>query len=212
MDISLSILGLDFYNIEQALKPFEGDLRYLHLDVMDGHFVPNISFGPDLIAAIKKHSHFILDTHLMISHPEDYLDRFMEAGSDYLTIHYEAESDLVRCIQKIHACGKKAGVAIKPNTDVEVLRPFLSQLDLILVMSVEPGFGGQAFLDSAIHKVQLLKQWKEQEGWSYLISIDGGIHDQTLPLVSTYVDLAVSGSFITKAKNPLENLKLLKHI
>ncbi len=211
MEISVSILSIDYANIKQKLDQFSNCIHYLHLDVMDGNFVPNISFGPALIQSLRKESSLFFDTHLMIAHPEKFISTFVEAGSDCITFHYEATQDSLQLIQYIHSFHIKAGISINPDTPVDVLDLLLPYVDLVLIMSVHPGYGGQSFIPSAINKVQYLKRMKEEHGYSFLISIDGGINDQTLPLVSSYVDLAVSGSYIINAANPKEKLKLLMH-
>ncbi len=210
MELSLSILGIDFNHIEKVLKPFEKHLHYLHLDIMDGHFVPNISFGPMIVSSIRKHYSFILDTHLMISEPEKYIPQFLKAGSDIITFHVEATTQISAIIKLIHQQGKKVGLSIKPNTPVEALLPYLSDLDLVLVMSVEPGFGGQQFMEASLLKLKQLKILKEQNHYSYQLSVDGGINDQTIGLVKDYVDLAVCGSYITSAIDPLTQYQSLK--
>ena len=211
MEISLSILNIDYNHIEEELKKYKDEIKVLHLDIMDGHFVPNISFGPAVVKSIHKENDFIYDTHLMISDPMKYIQSFVEAGSDYITFHLEAVDNVNEVIDYIHSFGVKAGLSIKPNTKVEELIPYLSQIDLILIMSVEPGFGGQKFMESSIDKVSKLKQWKEEKEYSYLISIDGGINDKTIQSVVPYLDWAVVGSYITASTNPVENIQLLKH-
>ena len=211
MEISLSILNINYNSIKEELQKYQG-IKYLHLDIMDGHFVPNISFGPTLIKSIHKENNFILDTHLMITDPMKYIPSFVDAGSDYITFHLEAVQDVMEVIDYIHSFGVKAGISIKPNTPVEKLIPFLSHVDLILIMSVEPGFGGQQFIENSIDKVQQLKKWKDERGYSYLISIDGGITDVTLAKVAPYLDLAVVGSYLTSSLNPKEEIEKLKHI
>lgn len=212
MDISLSILTIDYNKIYEELKPFERELHYLHLDVMDGQFVPNISFGPALIESLHKKNDFFFDTHLMILNPQQYFPQFIQAGSDCITFHLEATDNPMALIEQLHHNHVKAGISIKPHTDVSLLAPLLPYVDLVLIMSVEPGFGGQSFMPSAIEKLKYLKEQKQTHDYSYWISVDGGINDQTLPLVKPYVDLAVSGSYILNAPNPLENLKKLKNI
>ncbi|MDE5855491.1 MAG: ribulose-phosphate 3-epimerase [Anaeroplasmataceae bacterium] len=211
MEISLSILNIDYNHIEEELKKYKHEIQYLHLDIMDGHFVPNISFGPSVVKSIHKENDFIYDTHLMISDPMKYIKDFVAAGSNYITFHLETVDNVNEVIDYIHSFGVKAGLSIKPNTKVEELLPFLSKLDLVLIMSVEPGFGGQKFMESSIEKVSKLKQWKEENCYSYLISIDGGVNDETIQRVAPYLDLAVVGSYITASKNPIENIQLLKH-
>ena len=211
MEVSLSILTIDFLNTNAKLNELEG-LNYIHMDVMGGHFVPNISFGPAVIKAISKERKEIIDTHLMISNPIDYIEEFVKAGSHYITFHVEANSDVIQTINKIKSYGVKAGISIKPKTSVEEIKEFLPLVDMVLVMSVEPGFGGQKFMESAVDKVKLLKELKEENGYSYLINIDGGINDVTAPKISKYVDLAVSGSYVVNNSNPKEALLKLKNI
>ena len=207
MEISLSILTMDLNNINKGLEPFKGKLNYLHLDVMDGKFVPNSTFNHELIKTINKD--YIFDTHLMIEEPIKYIKDYALAGSDYITFHVEAAEDSMTCINLIKSLGVKAGISIKPNTPVSAIKEYLPYLDMVLVMSVEPGFGGQKFMESSIDKVKELKELKEQNGYSYLINIDGGIKDVTLPLVKDYLDLAVSGSYIANAEDPIGNLEKL---
>ena len=211
MEISLSILNIDYNHIEEEIKKYKDEIKVLHLDIMDGHFVPNISFGPAVVKSIHKENDFIYDTHLMISDPLKYIKDFVDAGSDYITFHLEAVDNVIEVIDYIHNLGVKAGISIKPNTKVEELLPYLSNLDLVLIMSVEPGFGGQKFMESSIEKVSKLKQQKEEHGYSYLISIDGGMNNETIQRVASYLDWAVVGSYITSSKSPIENIKLLKN-
>lgn len=212
MEVSLSILTVDYANVEASLKPVLEDLNYVHLDVMDGEFVPNISFGYAFIKSLRKITNKVFDTHLMIQNPYNYIKQFAEAGSDYITFHVEASSDVEKTIELIKSYNVKAGISIKPNTKVSEILEYLPMVDMVLVMSVEPGFGGQKFMDSAIDKVKELKELKNKYGYSYLINIDGGINDKTAPLINEYVDLAVSGSYVLNAPNPKENLKVLKNI
>ena len=210
MEVSLSILTMDLGNINEGLKPFKGNLNYLHLDVMDGKFVPNSTFNHELIKTINKD--YIFDTHLMIEEPIKHIKDYAEAGSDYITFHVEAAEDSMACIELIKSLGVKAGISIKPNTPVSEIHRYLPYLDMVLVMSVEPGFGGQKFMESSIAKVKELKELKEKNGYNYLINIDGGIKDVTLPLVKDYLDLAVSGSYIANAEEPIKNLNILKNM
>ena len=169
MEVSLSILTIDFLNTNQKLNELEG-LNYIHMDVMDGHFVPNISFGPAVIKAISKERKEIIDTHLMISNPIDYIEEFVKAGSHYITFHVEAKSDVFETINKIKSYGVKAGISIKPKTTVEEIKEYLPLVDMVLVMSVEPGFGGQKFMMQSIDKVKLLKELKEENNYSCIIN------------------------------------------
>lgn len=210
MKLSLSILNVDLTNLKEEIKLYDKHLDYYHLDVMDGNFVPNISFGPDYIKSLKAHTNVVFDTHLMINNPEFYVKKFIEAGSDIVTFHFEATNNPEALIDKIHALGAKAGISIKPMTKVEVLEPLLKKLDLVLIMTVEPGFGGQSFMEDQVSKLDYLKKYKENNNLSYLISVDGGINNETINKVNQYTDLVVVGSYITKAKNIIENIKIIK--
>lgn len=212
MEISLSILSIDYSNIKEKLSPLLGELTYLHLDIMDGHFVPNISFGPALVESLRKENNLIFDTHLMVQKPQDFIEKFVKAGSAYITFHIESDCNPEELIEQIHSYGISAGIAIKPETAVEAIEKYLPFVDMVLVMSVDPGFGGQKFLPQAMDKLRYLKKQKEEKGYSYLINVDGGINAEILPSIKDYTDLAVSGSYVLKAECPLENLKKLKNI
>ena len=212
MKVSLSSLTVDYANVEKSLAPLLNDLDYIHLDVMDGVFVPNISFGYSFIKSLRKITNLPFDTHLMIQNPISYIKNFAEAGSQYITFHYEASSDVMETINLIKSYNVKAGISIKPNTTVEEIEHLLPYLDMVLIMSVEPGFGGQKFMPSSIDKVKRLSQLKNEKGYNYLINIDGGINGETAKLVSDYCDLVVSGSYVVNAEEPLENLNVLKNI
>ena len=215
VEVSISILNANFLNLEkEILKAKEIGIKYLHFDVMDGHFVPNISFGAPVLEAISHHFGLINDVHLMISDPLKYLDDFVKAGADIITFHYEAlENDEKRhlLIQKIKEKGVKAGISIKPNTDVTALLPFLNEIDLILIMSVEPGFGGQKFMENALDKIKFLSQEKIKNGLKYLIEVDGGINNITFKKCEDFgVDICVIGSYLYKSRNMKESYELLK--
>ncbi|MBQ3253402.1 MAG: ribulose-phosphate 3-epimerase [Acholeplasmatales bacterium] len=212
MKVSLSILTVDYYNVEKSLASIVNDIDYLHLDVMDGEFVPNISFGYSFVASLKKKINKPFDTHLMIKHPQNYIENFVKAGSDYITFHTESDCDVMETINLIKSYGIKAGISIKPKTKVEEIKKYLPYVDMILIMSVEPGFGGQKFMMDSVDKVRLLKELREENGYSYLINIDGGVNDKTAPYISEYVDLAVSGSYVVNADSPKDNLEKLKNI
>ena len=212
MKVSLSILTVDYAKVEESLKPLLDGIDYVHMDVMDGVFVPNISFGYSFIKSLRKITDKPFDTHLMIEDPIKYIKQFAEAGSQYITIHVEAKSDVLETIKLIKSYGVGAGISIKPNTTVDEIKEYLPLVDMVLVMSVEPGFGGQKFMSSAIDKVKLLKELKEENNYSYLINIDGGINGDTAKYISEYVDMAVSGSYIVNAENPVLNLNTLKNI
>ena len=212
MKVSLSILTADFSNFEKSVGNVMKESDYIHLDVMDGEFVPNISIGPAFVKSIRKLTDKPFDTHLMIRHPNNYIKEFVEAGSQYIKFHIEADCNAKEVIDLIHSYGIKAGISIKPKTSVKVIEELLPYLDMVLIMSVEPGFGGQKFMPVAIDKVKELKELKDKYGYNYLINIDGGINDKTLPLVKDYLDLAVSGSFVCNAEDQIKNLNILKNM
>jgi ribulose-phosphate 3-epimerase len=203
MIVAPSILSADFSRLLEEAKEMEAyGAQFLHIDVMDGHFVPNITIGPMVYKNLKKQVDLILDVHLMISDPKFYAPRFIEAGADYLTFHYEAVKDVKDLIIYLKEENVKVGISIKPGTDVRVLDPYLSLLDLILVMSVEPGFGGQTFLENALDKISYLKEQKAKKGYRYLIEVDGGINLETAKLCKAAgVDILVAGSYIFGSKD-----------
>ena len=204
-----SLLSANFYNLENDLKVLhEEKIKYLHLDVMDGMFVPNISMGIPVISSIKTgiKERFILDTHLMIEKPERYIKNFREAGSDILTIHREITSDYLKVIDLIKTEGLKAGVSINPETNVNEIDEALNKVDLVLVMSVHPGFGGQKFIPESLDKIRYLKEMRDKNGFNYLIEVDGGIYAENVKFViDAGADLIVSGSGVFKG-NIKENI------
>jgi len=212
MKISVSILTLDFANVEKKFVPIAKDVDYIHMDIMDAEFVPNISFGYSVVGSLRKLTDKPFDTHLMMMHPQNYIENFVKAGSQYITFHVEADCDVIKTIELIKSYGIKAGISIKPKTSVEEIKKYLPFVDMVLVMSVEPGFGGQKFMPIAIDKVKELKELKDKNNYNYLINIDGGINGETAPLISNYVDLAVSGSYICNADNPKERIKTLRKL
>lgn len=212
MKVSLSILTADYANIEESLKDIIHEVDYVHMDVMDGEFVPNISFGYSFIKSLRRLTDKPFDTHLMMMHPQRYIKQFADAGSQYITFHVEADCDVMQTINFIHEEKVYAGISIKPNTSVKEIEEYLPYVDMVLVMSVEPGFGGQSFMDQSIQKVRELKKSRDEHGYSYLINIDGGIKDTTSVLVKDYVDMAVVGSYICNAEEPLTNLKKIQMI
>lgn len=199
--IAPSILSADFNNLLKDIKLVESlGAEYLHFDVMDGHFVPNISFGQPVLKSIASSHKMINDVHIMISDPLHYAPEFVAAGANILTFHYEAcknDSEVQEVIDLIHKCGAKAGLSIKPNTKVEVLVPFLKSLELVLVMSVEPGFGGQKYIDSATSKIKFLRQYIDDHKLNCLIEVDGGINEETAKIAKDAgVDILVAGSYL----------------
>ena len=213
MKVSLSILTVDYLKVKESLESYIDDVDYIHLDVMDGVFVPNISFGPAFIKSIRKiDENKIFDTHLMIEYPDRYIKEFSEAGSQYITFHVEASSDVLKTIELIKSYNVKAGISIKPKTTVEEIEKYLPYVDMVLVMSVEPGFGGQKFMDSAVDKVKRLAELKKANNYNYLINIDGGINDVTGLKIKDYVDLAVSGSYVVNNKDPKDAINKLHNL
>jgi ribulose-phosphate 3-epimerase len=186
---------------------------WLHIDVMDGVFVPNISFGLPVVEAMKRHAKKPLDVHLMIVNPDQYIADFKKVGADFLTVHYEACTHLHRTIQLIHQHEMKAGVALNPHTPVEVLSEIICDLDLVLIMSVNPGFGGQKFIPQAIEKVKKLKNLIQQSGSKALIEIDGGVNLETGKLLADAgADALVAGSFVFNSESPLSTISSLKNL
>lgn len=212
--ISPSVLSCDFANIQRDVEMInQSDADWFHVDVMDGVFVPNISFGFPVIQAIKKHAKKPLDVHLMIQNPDQYIDAFKEAGADILTVHYEACTHLHRTIQAIKAAGMKSGVALNPHTPVDFLQDVIEDLDLVLIMSVNPGFGGQKFIKNAILKVEQVKNLIHMKGSHALVEVDGGVNLETgLELVKAGVDALVAGSFVFNSENPSKTISDLKNL
>lgn len=206
--LSPSLLACDFGNIAKELQEVEkAGVEYIHLDVMDGVFVPNISFGLEVIKSIRKYSNMIFDVHLMIVEPEKYIERFAQCGADIINIHVEATKNLVDTITSINNLGVKSGVTLKPNTPISEIDKVLKDVDLILIMSVEPGFGGQKFQSNQLDKVRELVKLREENGYKYKIEIDGGINLETIEEVSkSGVDIVVAGTAIFNSKPIKENV------
>jgi ribulose-phosphate 3-epimerase len=212
--IAPSLLAADFANLQRDIMLINSsDADWLHLDIMDGHFVPNISFGVPVCRAIAKHAAKPLDVHLMITRPELYLEVFQRCNAHTITVHYEACDHLHRVIQQIKELGCKAGVAINPHTPVSVLKDIIFEIDLVCVMSVNPGFGGQKFIDHTYVKVQELKRLIDISESNALIEIDGGVNSQNaIPLLNAGADVLVAGSFVFNSTDPQRTISDLKKV
>jgi ribulose-phosphate 3-epimerase len=210
--IAPSLLSADFLNLQSDCKMLnESKADWFHLDVMDGRFVPNISFGMSVIKQIKKITNKFFDVHLMIVEPEKYAEEFKDAGADNLTVHLEACPHLHRNIQQIKSLGMKAGVAINPSTPVFLLQDIIADIDLVCLMSVNPGFGGQSFIPHSIQKIKELKNLIDQTGSSAKIEVDGGVTlKNAAEILSAGADVLVAGSTIFNSANPKETIELLK--
>ena len=212
--IAPSILAADFANLKRDIKMLnESQADWFHVDIMDGVFVPNISFGMPVLKVIQKLAKKPLDVHLMIVDPDRYIETFAELGSKILTVHFEACIHLHRSIQMIKDCGMKVGVALNPHTPVSSLEDIVQDIDLVCLMSVNPGFGGQLFIENTYEKVKKLKSLVEKKKGTCLIEIDGGVTDKNIvKLISCGADVLVAGSYIFKAQNPTANIQLLKEV
>lgn len=198
--IAPSILAADYANFAAELKRIEAtDAEYVHIDIMDGQFVPNISFGADVVASLRKHSKLVFDVHLMVVNPERYVEAYAQAGADMMTIHTESTPHIHGALQKIKAAGLKAGVVINPGTPVEALYPVLDLVDQVLIMTVNPGFGGQAFIPETLTKVTAVAQERDRRGLTFDIQVDGGIDDTTIGQAKAAgANVFVAGSYLFK--------------
>ncbi len=208
--VSPSIIAADFSRLSEALQA-SAEADWIHLDVMDAHFVPNLTFGPLVVEAIKRLTPLPLDVHLMMTHPHRYLEAFVRAGSHWITVHVESEAPFPETLRAIRDLGARPGIALNPETPVASVLPLLPHVDLVLVMSVHPGFAGQRFLPDVLPKVRTLASIRDREGFSFLLSIDGGIHRDTAPLaVEAGVDVLVAGSFVYRHPDPAARIRWLK--
>jgi ribulose-phosphate 3-epimerase len=212
--IAPSILAADFANLQRDIEMINNsEADWIHVDIMDGHFVPNISFGLPVVKAVKKHAQKPLDVHLMISDPDQYLQAFKDAGADHMTVHYEACTHLHRTIHAIKDLGCKAGVALNPHTSVALLDDIIEDVDIVLIMSVNPGFGGQQFIDNTYKKIRELSNMADGRNPNLYIEIDGGVSLQNAArLIEAGANVLVAGNFVFSAKNQLATIKELKEV
>ncbi len=210
--ISPSVLAADFSRLgEEVNKVYDAGAEYIHLDVMDGIFVPNISFGAPVIASLRKATKAFFDVHLMITEPQRYIKDFVDAGADLITIHYESCENPAEVVKLIKSFGVRACVSVKPATPAEVLFPMLGELDMVLVMTVEPGFGGQKLIPEALDKVKALREYANRNGMNIDIEVDGGVTTENLPLVlSAGANVIVAGSAVFKAADPAAVISSMK--
>ncbi len=212
--VSPSLLAANFIDLKSDIEMINSsDADWLHMDIMDGVFVPNISFGFPVLEAVSKVCKKPLDVHFMIVHPERYIAQTAKTGAMMMNVHYEACTHLHRTIQEIHDAGMKAGVTLNPSTPVSCLEDIIGDVDMVLLMSVNPGFGGQKFIENTISKAQRLRRLISESGSKALIEVDGGVQDETAPrLVAAGVDVLVSGSYVFRAKDPHEVIRQLKRL
>jgi len=212
--IAPSILSADFSRLGEEVRKVEGaGADWIHIDVMDGNFVPNITIGPAVVRAIRKHCSIPFDVHLMILRPERYLDRFSEAGADYITLHVEATERPADVIREIHRLGKKAGISLNPGTPFSEVRPYMDKIDLLLIMTVNPGFGGQSFMYDVVPKIREASEYKERTGLEVEIAVDGGINAETARVaISAGATVLVAGSSLFSADSMADEIKRWRQI
>ncbi len=210
--IAPSILAADYANFASELKRIEASsAEYVHIDIMDGQFVPNISFGADVVASMRKYSKLVFDCHLMVVEPERYVDALAQAGADIMTIHVEATKHIHGALQKIKAAGLKAGVVINPGTPVEAVLPVLNLVDQVLIMTVNPGFGGQAFIPECLEKVEAVAKIRDEKGHSFDIEVDGGVDNSTIKACyDAGANVFVAGSYLFKEEDLTAQVETLR--
>lgn len=211
--VSPSILAADFADLMRDISKVEHSAAMLHVDVMDGHFVPNISIGVPVVESINKKTDLFLDIHLMIQKPQDYVEAFIKAGGDLICFHLESDCDPGEVIRMIHSFGKKAAIALKPATPAQAIRPYLKDLDMVLVMTVEPGFGGQSFMPEMMEKVSAVRSYANEVNPLLDIQVDGGINEETAKIaVNAGANVLVAGSFVFRSEDPEACVKKLNQL
>lgn len=207
-----SLLSADFSGLKKSLTPADKCADWLHVDIMDGHFVPNLSFGPHIVKCVKKTSKLPIDVHLMVSYPEKFIKSFAEAGADLISFHIEAKSDISKCIRMAKAAGVSVGLTVKPKTSVSKLFKYLKDIDLLLIMTVEPGFGGQKFMANQIPKIRQARKKINESGRKIWLQVDGGINSDTaIKAIDAGADNLVMGNGFFKSKNQIQMIKKLKN-
>lgn len=214
MIVSASILSADFANLEKEIKAVEkAGADWLHLDIMDGAYVPNITFGAPVVKALRKHTAIPFDVHLMIERPANFIDDFIDAGADIITVHYEADKHIQRTLSYIKSCGKKAGVSLNPSTPVSMLEEILPYTDMVLIMSVNPGFPAQTLIETSYNKISKLKKMADELKQDLIIEVDGGVNGNTVAkLASSGMNAAVAGSYIFNSNDYEKAVSSLKNI
>lgn len=214
MKVAPSILAANFIDLAKEIKRVnDAKVEYLHIDIMDGHFVPNISFGPDIVKQMRTETNVFFDVHLMITNPKEYLNSFVNAGSNSITYHYETNVNHLEMIELIHQARNKCGISIKPKTDPKEIIPYLNKIDLVLVMSVEPGFGGQKFMQNALEKIKFLDNYRKINNLNYQIEVDGGINLETAKLVKEAgADIVVAGTYLFKSDDFISKVEEIESL